>query len=196
MIRNNPTTEGRKERERAERRARILAEARALAEAEGWAAVTTRKLAQRIEYSQPVLYSHFANMEAIVTAVALEGAAELTAAMREARTGDCGPFGDTLAVARAYQSFAATSPALFEAMFTMPTSLEFGGPNSPQELVDAFVVLLETFSPMAGDRDPETFTEMAWSAIHGQVVLDLGGRLRPQERKRRMEMLVRALVGE
>lgn len=45
----------RRERERAERRQAIVTAARELAEAEGWEAVTTRRLSDRIEYSQPVL---------------------------------------------------------------------------------------------------------------------------------------------
>ena len=49
----------RRERQRAERYELILAAARELAEAEGWDAVTTRRLAGLIDYSQPVLYSHF-----------------------------------------------------------------------------------------------------------------------------------------
>src|SRR4051794_6111303 len=47
----------RRERELAQRRARIVTAARTLAETEGWDAVTTRRLADSIEYSQPVLYS-------------------------------------------------------------------------------------------------------------------------------------------
>ncbi|GIG67864.1 TetR/AcrR family transcriptional regulator [Phytomonospora endophytica] len=188
-------TANRKERERAERRARILAEARALAEAEGWDAVTTRRLARQIEYSQPVLYSHFANKEAIVTAVALEGIAELGRAMREARCGETDPAGAMLAVAYAYQDFADANPALFEAIFTLPTALEFGGPASPPELIETFKALVDTFAPLAADRDVETFTEMAWSAMHGQVVLDRGGRLRPPPRRARMKMLMDTLAG-
>nr|WP_225224456.1 ATP-binding cassette domain-containing protein [Cellulomonas sp. JH27-2] len=47
---------------------------RALAEERGWEAVTTRRLADAIEYSQPVLYGHFPQGRAeIVTAVALAG---------------------------------------------------------------------------------------------------------------------------
>lgn len=49
----------RKERERANRHQLIVSTARELAESDGWDAVTTRRLAERIEYSQPVLYSHF-----------------------------------------------------------------------------------------------------------------------------------------
>jgi len=63
----------RKSRERAEREGRIISAARVIAEKEGWDAVTIRRLAKEIEYSQPVLYSHFASRDAIVEAVAVEG---------------------------------------------------------------------------------------------------------------------------
>ncbi|MGW7330794.1 helix-turn-helix domain-containing protein, partial [Streptomyces sp. NPDC054840] len=72
----------RKERERAGRERLIVATARELAEQQGWDAVTTRRLAERIEYSQPVLYSHFRGKREIIGAVALEGAAEMATALR------------------------------------------------------------------------------------------------------------------
>jgi AcrR family transcriptional regulator len=74
----------RKNRERVDRERRITAAARSVAAAEGWSAVTIRRLADEIEYSQPVLYSHFDNRDAIVAAVALEGFGELAAALRHA----------------------------------------------------------------------------------------------------------------
>ncbi|MUT94180.1 helix-turn-helix domain-containing protein, partial [Streptomyces sp. Z38] len=74
----------RKQRERAERERLIVATARELAEEQGWDAVTTRRLAERIEYSQPVLYSHFRGKREIIGAVALQGAAELAAELRGA----------------------------------------------------------------------------------------------------------------
>lgn len=68
----------RKARERASRHRSIIAAAREMAEAEGWDAVTTRRLAERIEYSQPVLYSHFRGKDEIIAAVALDGFSEMT----------------------------------------------------------------------------------------------------------------------
>ena len=59
--------------ERAQRRQVIVNAAGELAESEGWEAVTTRRLAGHIEYSQPVLYSHFEGKHAIVSAVASRG---------------------------------------------------------------------------------------------------------------------------
>ena len=63
----------RRERARVERRELIVRTARELAEAEGWEAVTTRRLAEQVDYSQPVLYGHFANMDAIAAAVRKTG---------------------------------------------------------------------------------------------------------------------------
>src|SRR3954454_9665877 len=75
----------RRERERTQRERLIVTTARELAEAEGWDAVTTRRLAELIEYSQPVLYSHFTGIDAIMAAVAVEGFAEIAAQLRRAR---------------------------------------------------------------------------------------------------------------
>ena len=77
----------RRDRERAQRHQMIITAARELAEAEGWDAVTTRRLAERIEYSQPVLYSHFDGKDAIVRAVAIQGFEELANHLRRARLG-------------------------------------------------------------------------------------------------------------
>ncbi|WP_344628396.1 helix-turn-helix domain-containing protein, partial [Kitasatospora arboriphila] len=81
----------RKERERADRERLIVATARELAEQQGWDAVTTRRLAERIEYSQPVLYSHFRGKREIIGAVALDGAAEMAVAVRAAAGAGEGP---------------------------------------------------------------------------------------------------------
>jgi AcrR family transcriptional regulator len=70
--------------ERAQRRQVIVNAARELAESEGWEAVTTRRLADRIEYSQPVLHSHFEGKDAIVSAVAWGWFGELAALLHDA----------------------------------------------------------------------------------------------------------------
>lgn len=93
--------EDRRERERAARRDLIVATARQLAESEGWEAVTTRRLSTEIEYSQPVLYKHFAGMEQIAAAVAVDGFGELADALQAANSGT-GALGR---VAQAYLDF-------------------------------------------------------------------------------------------
>src|SRR5919206_333738 len=115
----------RRERERAERERLIVTAARELAETEGWDAVTTRRLAAEIEYSQPVLYSHFKGKDAIMAAVALQGSAELAAELRAARTGAPGPREALAAVGAAYAAFAEQRPAVYDALFTLAVDLPF-----------------------------------------------------------------------
>src|SRR3954449_11559466 len=103
----------------------IVTAARDLAEAEGWDAVTTRRLAELIEYSQPVLYSHFRGKDAIMAAVAVEGFAEIAAQLRAARTTAPTARAALAAVVSAYADFAARRPALYDAMFIHALNLQF-----------------------------------------------------------------------
>lgn len=66
------------------REQRILDDARRIAESEGWPAVTTHRLAQEIEHSQPVIYQHFSSREHLIGAVVRQGFAELTGLIRDA----------------------------------------------------------------------------------------------------------------
>lgn len=184
------TKEERRERERAQRRQVIVSAARELAEAEGWESVTTRRLADCIEYSQPVLYSHFEGKDAIVSAVALEGFGELAAKLGNARERADSPDAEPRAVANAYMDFARAKPALYEAMFTLRVDLTFAQSDTPASLQAGFVELRDALAPLAGDRDVETFTEVVWSALHGLATLSQAGRLRPAFYDLRLAMLV------
>ncbi len=191
------TVQQRRERARAERHDLILRTARELAEAEGWDAVTTRRLSQRIEYSQPVLYSHFANKDAIVAAVAEQGIVELSAALKEARREELEPYDLLRAVAEAYLGFAEANPALYDAMFTLDTSLRFAQPDSPPALLEAFGLLVATFETVVADpAEIGTFTEVAWAALHGLATLTRAGRLADGQHEARVDLLVRQLQAE
>ena len=180
-------------RERAQRHDLIIAAARDLAEAEGWEAVTTRRLAQLVEYSQPVLYSHFAGKEAIVRAVALAGFAELADQLRQARSG-AGGFGSALrAVCAAYLAFAAARPAVYQAMFVLPIGVTFAREDTPPALKAAFAELAGALAPFGAD--PDLRAEVAWSALHGLAVLARGGRIPLERQDARIDLLVRQISG-
>ncbi|WP_327141851.1 TetR/AcrR family transcriptional regulator [Nocardia sp. NBC_01327] len=179
----------RKERERADRHQRIIDAARELAETEGWEAVTIRRLADAIEYSQPVLYGHFSGRDAIVTAVAEQGIGEFAVITRAVREAADTPLAALTAVAEGYLAFARDNAALYDAMFLLRTNLKFGD-EAGQPLKDAFKELALTFAPFAPPHDVETFTEVAWSALHGLATLDRGGRLRPDFRSQRLDILI------
>ncbi|WP_266376123.1 TetR/AcrR family transcriptional regulator [Streptomyces canus] len=185
----------RKQRERAERERLIVATARELAEQQGWDAVTTRRLAERIEYSQPVLYSHFRGKREIIGAVALQGAAELATAVRAATSAADRPRGRVVALARAYLDFAARNPAVYDALFQLDGGLPYAQEDTPEPLKDAFAALLETLGEVAGDGvQPGLFTEVFWAALHGLATLTRAGRLLPEDAEPRVELLVDRLA--
>jgi AcrR family transcriptional regulator len=182
--------EDRRARERTARRELITTTARRLAEQEGWDAVTTRRLSTEIEYSQPVLYKHFSSMEGIAAAVAVQGFGELADALRAARSGATDGVDALARVAHAFIGFAHDNPALFDAMFTRATALPFAAEDTPAELNAAFAELRAAVDLVAGTRDADTLTEVLWAALHGLITLDRGGRLRPEHRAARVDLLV------
>jgi AcrR family transcriptional regulator len=147
-----------------------------------------------IEYSQPVLYSHFENRDAILEAVALEGFTELAVAMHRGKTKARSPQAALRGTARAYVEFAKANPALYDAMFTLATDLPFSRPEAPAQLHDAFDEIRKAVEPLAGSRDPETMTEIVWSSMHGLASLARAGRLRPGFHSKRMAILVDLLT--
>lgn len=173
----------------------IVAAARRLAECDGWDAVTTRRLSTAVEYSQPVLYTHFAGMDEVVAAVAVDGFAELTAALRAARRGPGGAGAALRRLAHAYCDFARQNAALYEAMFIRSSLLRFASAETPEPVTSAYAELRAVVAAVADGRDVDTFAEVVWAGLHGLVTLDRDQRLRPQYRAARLEMLLGVLGG-
>ena len=168
----------------AERRQQILDAARAIAEADGWTAVTSRRLADAIGYTQPVLYGHFPGGKTqIMRTVALAGFAELAAATQAAMGSKTGQQA-VAAVADAYLRFAATHPSLYEAMFQLPIDARFAQNDAETELRSGFNALSAALS-----TDDGTVTEVFWSALHGMSLLERAGRMRQEHRPNRIAEL-------
>ncbi|HUA99090.1 MAG TPA: TetR/AcrR family transcriptional regulator [Terracidiphilus sp.] len=176
----------RKLRDKQARRALIIGAARRIAEHEGWSNVTVRRLSDEISYSQPVLYAHFRSREGILAAVAIEGFQELGLALekvrKRVRSGN-----PVESVAAAYLEFAASSPALYEVMFSLSLSVPFGDPATPPELRFGFSQLLELFERQS---KPEVITELFWASLHGIAELTRTRRFPRSRQKERVRALV------
>ena len=188
------TVADRRRRERANRHDLIISAARDLAEAEGWEAVTTRRLAEVVEYSQPVLYSHFDNKDAIVSAVAIEGFANLAVQLRHARSAVDEPRLALRAVCGAYLKFAADRPALYQAMFVLPIGVKFASEDTPSPLKAAFGELVSALEPF--DAHPDLRAEVTWASLHGLAALRLGHRIPSESQATRIDMVVSQIVND
>jgi hypothetical protein len=84
--------------------------------------------------------------------------------------------------------FATSSPALYEAMFSLSLSIPFDDANTPPELRFAFAQLMELFQ---GQRSkPAVLTELFWAGLHGIADLTRTKRFPPSRQKERVKMLV------
>lgn len=182
----------RKAREKDEREQRIKQAARRIASDEGWNAVTIRRLADEIEYSQPVIYSHFKNRDAIVSAVAVDGFGEIARLLHVARESSGNERLALENVVTAYIDFALNQSALYEAMLVLSGGLRFAQPDAQTELRDAFSALASVVAPFC--KEVETATETLWAALHGAAELERHGRIRPASRAHRLGLIVQSVL--
>ena len=177
----------RKLRDKQARRAQIISAARRIAELEGWSNVTVRRLSDEISYSQPVLYAHFGSREGILTAVAIEGFQEIGLALEKARKRV--KRGSAVeSVAAAYLEFAASSPALYEVMFSLSLSVPFGDAATPPELRFGFSQLMELFQGQSSES--AVLSELFWANLHGIAELTRTKRFPRSRQKERVRALV------
>src|ERR1700760_1981890 len=96
----------RKQRQKEEVRASILDTAWQMVLTEGWPSFSIRKIADAIEYSVPVIYSHFENKDAILLEFNRKGFQLLTESLAQAKTSQSDPADQIRAMGRAYWGFA------------------------------------------------------------------------------------------
>lgn len=177
----------RKLRDRETRREQIISAARRIAELEGWPSVTVRRLSDEISYSQPVLYAHFGSREEILAAVAIEGFQEIGLALEKARRRATRAT-PVESVAAAYLEFAASSPALYEVMFSLNLSVPFDDAGTPPELRFAFSQLMALFEGQSAKA--EILSELFWASLHGIAELTRTERFPHSRQKQRVRAIV------
>ena len=169
---------------RQEMRQSILSAAREIAAEEGWQAVTTRKVAERIEYSQPTIYEYFENKEAMLLALLRSGYQQLVTVMQEAFASTDDPEARLLAMTEAYWDFAFRSPELFQVMHGLAgiSFGRYGHPDTPVEVKQSFGLAREAMEQWAQARGVERaditdLVEARRSLLHGFITLALARRI-------------------
>ncbi|MEE1820383.1 TetR/AcrR family transcriptional regulator [Streptomyces sp. SP18ES09] len=156
-------------------RAACLRAARELLEEDGSAGLSLRAVARRAGVSATAPYRHFADRDALVSAVAAEGYRELAGHLAAAHPAPSSP-DDLAAVAVAYVRFGLDHPALFRAMFAEPCD------PAGEERVAATAVITEYVHGIVRDAFPGADASGAlpttvWALVHGLAFLHLDGKL-------------------
>ncbi|MGW9135412.1 TetR/AcrR family transcriptional regulator [Streptomyces sp. NPDC055681] len=155
-------------------RAACLRAARELLEGDGSAGLSLRAVARRAGVSATAPYRHFADRDALVSAVAAEGYHELAGYLTKAHPAPSTP-DELAAVAVAYVQFALEHPARFRVMFAEPCD-----PTS-EERVAATAAISEYVRSIVRatfpDVDADALSTTVWALVHGLAFLHLDGKL-------------------
>jgi AcrR family transcriptional regulator len=155
-------------------RAACLRAAQELLEEDGAAELSVRAVARRAGVSPGAPYRHYADREALVSAVAAEGYRELAGYLGAAHPSPSTP-DDLAAVAVAYVRFALEHPALFRMMFSEPCDSDSSERVAATTAIAEYVgALVRRAFPSA---DPDALSTAVWALVHGLAFLHLDGKL-------------------
>ncbi len=173
----------RKLRQKEEVRASILDTAWEMVVTEGWHSFSIRKIADAIEYSVPVIYSHFENKDAILLEFNRKGFQLLSEVMAEAKKGKDEPAEQIRAMGRAYWDFAFKNKEYYQLMFGLGIPTCEAVSKIPaiaaysEEIIGSIVAMVEPGKKPS--FDPFLKYQSFWSMLHGLVSINmsaLGGR--------------------
>jgi AcrR family transcriptional regulator len=140
----------------------------------GETALSLRAVARRVGVSPAAPYRHYADREALVSAVAAVGYRDLAEQLAAAHPSPSTP--EQLAgVAIAYVQFALDRPALFRIMFGEACDRD----NDERVAATAAVSLYlrEIVARAFPDADAESMATAIWALVHGLAFLYLDGKL-------------------
>ncbi len=144
----------------------------------GTAGLSLRAVARRAGVSPGAPYRHYADRDALISAVAAVGYRELAGCMAAAHAAPATP-DDLVAIGIAYVEFALRHPALFQLMFGAPCDRE----NA--ERVAATMAVWDLVSggvrATFPDCDVEAMSNAIWSLVHGLAFLHLDGKFDASE---------------
>jgi AcrR family transcriptional regulator len=167
----------RKLRQKEEVRASILDTAWEMVVTEGWQSFSIRKVADAIEYSVPVIYSHFENKDAIMLEFNRKGFQLLAEALAKAKMGKDKPADQIRAMGRAYWDFAFENKEYYQLMYGLGIPTCATAKMIPA-LTDLTEVIISSIVAMVEPGKKPTFDpwlkyQSFWSMLHGLVSINM-----------------------
>ncbi|GAB3880610.1 TetR/AcrR family transcriptional regulator [Spirosoma agri] len=164
-------------RQKVEVKTSILQAAWQLVLEEGWQALSIRKIADAIEYSVPVIYSHFENKDAILTEFTKEGFRLLTEEVRRQRDTRQDASQQLEAIAQGYWDFAFANKEFYQLMFGLgiPRCEEVSQVSEMQQFSDVLISVIQEAIRTSRHPDVDSFLKFHtyWSILHGLVSIQM-----------------------
>ncbi|HQS68678.1 MAG: hypothetical protein B7Y36_00570 [Novosphingobium sp. 28-62-57] len=154
-----------------DRREQILDEAQRLFLRHGLDAVTTRQIAQAVGISQPSLYAHFPNRDAIAVELCIRAFGILERRLRKVDAAMTGA-ARLRELCRAYIDFGLEEPAAYRVAFHADIAMdEVSGKHRGLEAgLATFSILRSAFGELLADpAAAELAAQTVWAGMHGLV---------------------------
>jgi len=168
-----------------ETRINILDASLGIVKEEGWQALSMRKIADKIEYTAPIIYEYFANKEAILMELTRKGFLILARDMKSAKEKHRLPAKQIEAMWLAYWNFAFTQKELYQVMFGVDVNCCEMAQIMP-EAEEPFNIVTEVIQEIMASQNPSEddicikyYTY--WSVIHGLISINLTRRTTSDE---------------
>jgi len=158
-------------------RVNILDAAYDIVKDEGWQALSMRKIADKIEYTAPIIYEYYANKEAILYELTKKGYRMLAERMKEARDKHEDLAAQIEALWLAYWNFAFQEKEYYQLMFgvevnccMMDALLPPGA--TPYDIAARPIAEMMGISDQDDDRVCTKYYTY-WSIIHGLISINI-----------------------
>lgn len=162
-------------RQKEETRASILDAAYAIVKEEGWQGLSMRKIADRIEYTAPIIYEYFSNKEAILSELTGRGFVTLVKELEKAKATSENPDEQIEAMWMAYWNFAFTDTEMYQVMFGVQMNCcaeRCSAADSPYQLfIGVIAEIMKDSNPTAEVVKQKYFT--FFSIIHGLISINI-----------------------
>jgi AcrR family transcriptional regulator len=168
-----------------ETKANILAASIDIAKEEGWQALSMRKIADKIEYTAPIIYEYFDNKEAILKELTRQGYVKLGRLLEAAQNEHTDPASQLEAMWLAYWNFAFAEKELYQVMYGVEMNCCTIQNNCPDTSLpkNMFRQKIEELLP-EGKKTKENVDikyYTLWSVVHGLVSINMTRNLTSDE---------------
>ena len=158
-------------------RVNILDAAYDIVKDEGWQALSMRKIADKIEYTAPIIYEYYANKDAILLELTKKGFEMLANKMKTAAAKHLEPAEQIEAMWLAYWNFAFAHKEYYQLMFGVEVNCCVMDKLLPAGSTP-YDIAVEPIRKIMGIEDPEdarvcTKYYTYWSIIHGLISINI-----------------------
>lgn len=165
-------------RVKEETRCNILTAALSIGKSEGWQALSMRKIADRIEYTPPVIYEYFSNKDAILSELTCKGFTKLAEKMQAAKAKHRLPAKQLEAMWMAYWNFAFEEKEFYQLMLGVEMSCCVSKQIGLQNAAKPSALISKVIGELMKDKNP-TEDEICkwyytfWSVVHGLISINI-----------------------